>query len=150
MFWGEKDCIQSTHLSTAPWFQKCHWTETQSRNIFLMPQADVFFFNCIWFFLLLFIGRLACYSLLQHTRSFQKVSSHVLWTRETCIEEDTRYKKHCTQDNDASGPFRVGTLGPHTILPVTISCPVIFSWIPSMVQSLFPFKGDFSFGKSQK
>ena len=23
--------------------------------------------------------------------------------------------------------FKVGTLGPHTVLPITISCPVIFS-----------------------
>ena len=37
-----------------------------------------------------------------------------------------------------------------TVLPVTVSCPVIFSWISFMVWNLFPFKGDFSFGKSQK
>ena len=46
---------------------------------------------------------------------------------ETFIEEDTRYKKHDTQDNDDSVLFKLGTLGPHTILPITISCPVIFS-----------------------
>ena len=40
--------------------------------------------------------------------------------------------------------------GPHTILPITISYPVIISWISSMVWNLFPFKGDFSFGKIQK
>ena len=61
-----------------------------------------------------------------------------------------RYKKHCTEDNDTSVPFKVGTLGSHTILPVTISCPVIFSWISLMVWNLFIFKGDFSLGKSQK
>ena len=33
---------------------------------------------------------------------------------ETFIE-DTRYKKHCTQDNEASVPFKVGTLRPHTV-----------------------------------
>ena len=33
---------------------------------------------------------------------------------EPFIEEDTRYKKHCTQDNDTSVPFKVGTLGPHS------------------------------------
>ena len=32
----------------------------------------------------------------QHMKSVQKVSSHVLWKIETFIEEDTRYKKHCT------------------------------------------------------
>ena len=46
-----------------------------------------------------------------------------------------RYKKHCTQDNDASVPFKVGTLGPHTVLPVAISCPIVFSWIPLTVWS---------------
>ena len=46
-------------------------------------------------------------------------------------------------------PFKVGSLGPHTILPIAISCPIVFSWISSMVWNLFPFKGDFSFGKSQ-
>ena len=47
-------------------------------------------------------------------------------------------------------PLKVGTLEPHTVLPITISCPVVFSWISPMVWNLFPFKGDFSFGKSQK
>ena len=46
-------------------------------------------------------------------------------------------------------PFKIGTMGPHTVLPLSISCPIIFSWISSMVWNLFPFKGDFSFGKSQ-
>ena len=83
-------------------------------------------------------------------RSVQKASSHILWKIETLIEEDTRHKKHCTQDNDTSDPFKVGSLGPHTDLPVAISCPVIFFWISAKVWNLFPFKGDFSFGKSQK
>ena len=74
--------------------------------------------------------------------SAQKVSSHIIWKK--------RYKKHCTQDNDSSVPFKVGTLGPHTVLPITITCPVLFSWISLMVWNLFHFKGDFSFGKSQK
>ena len=83
-------------------------------------------------------------------RSVQKVSSHIVWKIETFIEEDTRYTKHCAQDNDVSVPFKVGTLGPHTILPITISYPVIFSYISLTIWNLFPFKGDFSFGKSQK
>ena len=41
-------------------------------------------------------------------------------------------------------------LGPHTVLPIAISCPIIFSWISSTVWNLFPFKGDFNLGKSQK
>ena len=73
-----------------------------------------------------------------------------LWKIETLIEGDTRYKKHCTQDNDALVPFKVGTLGPQTVLPIALSYPVICSWISSVVWNLFPFKGDFSFGKSQK
>ena len=60
-----------------------------------------------------------------------------------------RYKKHCTRDNDASVPFKIGTLGPHTVLPITISCPVVFSWISSMVWNLFPFKDDLIWGKAR-
>ena len=41
-------------------------------------------------------------------RSVQKVSSHILWKIEKFMDEDTRYKKHCTWDNDASVPFIVG------------------------------------------
>ena len=41
-------------------------------------------------------------------------------------------------------------LSPHIVFPIAISCSVIFSWISSMAWNLFPFKGDFSFGKSQK
>ena len=59
-------------------------------------------------------------------RSVQKVCSHVTWKIEAFIEEDTKYKKHCTQDNDASVPFKVGTLGPHRVLPIAISCPSYF------------------------
>ena len=82
--------------------------------------------------------------------SVQKVSIHVIWKIETLIKEDTIYKKHCTKANDTSVPFKVGTLGPPTVLPITISCPLTFSWISSTVWNLFPFKGNFSFGKSQK
>ena len=64
-------------------------------------------------------------------RSVQKVSSQGIWKRETFIKEDTRYKKNCIQDNDASVPFKLGTLGPHTVLPIAISCPVVISWISS-------------------
>ena len=65
--------------------------------------------------------------------SVWKVPSHVLWKKETFIEEDTRYRKHCTQDNDASVPFKAVTLGPHWVLLVTIRCPIIFPWISLMV-----------------
>ena len=61
-----------------------------------------------------------------------------------------RNKKHQTQHNDASVSFKVGTLGPHTVLPIAISCPVEFSWISLIVSNFFPFKSDFSFRKSQK
>ena len=84
-----------------------------------------------------------------YMRSVQKVSSHVIWKIETFIEEDTRYKKHRTLDNDASVPFKVGTLGPHTVLSISTSCPIVFSWISLMVWNLFPFKGDFSFRKAR-
>ena len=65
-------------------------------------------------------------------------------------EEDRRYKKHCTKDNDASLLFKVCSLGPHTVFPIAISCPMVFSLISLVVWNLFPFKGVFSFGKSQK
>ena len=84
-----------------------------------------------------------------YTRPVQKVSSHVTWKIQALTEEDTRYKKHCTQDKDSWVPFKVGTLGPHTV-PVTISSPIIFSWITSTVWNLFPVKDDFSLGKSRK
>ena len=45
---------------------------------------------------------------------------------ESFIEEDTRHKKRCTQDNDASVPFKVGTLGPLTVLIIVVSCPIVF------------------------
>ena len=61
-----------------------------------------------------------------------------------------RYKKHCAQDSDTSVPCKVGTLGPHTVLPIAIGYSVIFYWISSTVWNLFHFKGDFSFGRSQK
>ena len=87
---------------------------------------------------------------LGYTRSVHKVSSHVLWKIETFIEENTRYEKHSTQDNDTSVPFKVGTLGPHMVLPIAISYPTIFSCISLMVWNLFPSKDDFSLGKSQR
>ena len=43
--------------------------------------------------------------------SVQNVSSYTIWKPETVIEEDTRYKKHCTQDNDTSVPIQSRHLG---------------------------------------
>ena len=89
-------------------------------------------------------------------RSVQKVSSHVIWNRKIHNNMNNRKilkiqdKKHCTQDNDASVPFKVGTLRLYTVLQIAISCPVIFSCTSLMVWNLFSFKGDFSFGKIQK
>ena len=82
-------------------------------------------------------------------RSVQKVSSHVIWNIETFIEEDTRYKNHCTQDSDTSVHFKVGTLGPHSVLPVVVSCTLIFSWISLMVWNTIPFKVIFVLGKAR-
>ena len=42
--------------------------------------------------------------------------------KETFFKEDTKYKKHCTQDNNASVPFKVGTLEPHTVLLTAVRC----------------------------
>ena len=60
-----------------------------------------------------------------------------------------RYKKHCTEDNDNSVPFKVGTLGPHKVHPIAISLLCRTSSIGLMVRYLFPFKGDFSVGKTR-
>ena len=43
---------------------------------------------------------------MRYTRPVQKVSSLVIWKIETFTEEDRRYRKHCTQDNDTSIPFK--------------------------------------------
>ena len=61
----------------------------------------------------------------KYMRSIQKVSIHALWKIDIYWR---RYKKHWTQDNDTSVPFKVGTLGPHTVLPIAISWLIIFSW----------------------
>ena len=61
-------------------------------------------------------------------RSVQKVFSQVLWKIQI-FEEDTRYKEHrhhYPMCNDASIPFKVGTLGPHTVLPITTNYPSYF------------------------
>ena len=76
-----------------------------------------------------FLFWLLYFSVVTLMRSVQKVSSLVMWKTEAFTEEDTRYKKHCTQDNDASAPLKAGTLRSHTVFPIAISCPVVFSWI---------------------
>ena len=68
----------------------------------------VWLFGC---FQCLRITNYAGINILVHMRSVQKVSSHVIGKIETFIEEDTRYKKHCTWDSDTSVPFKVGFLG---------------------------------------
>ena len=50
---------------------------------------------------------------------------------------------------DASVTYTVGTLGPHTVLPITISCPITFSWNSSIVWNLFPFKWFLVLGKAR-
>ena len=41
--------------------------------------------------------------------------------------QDTRNIIHRTMDT--SVPFKADTLGPHIVLPITISCPIVFSLI---------------------
>ena len=69
--------------------------------------------------------------------------------------KDIYWRRHKIQETLYIGqwhlrPHQTKHLGPHTVLPVSISCPLVFFWISLMVCHLFPFKGDFSFGKSQK
>ena len=56
-----------------------------------------------------------------------------------------RYKKYRTWDNDPSVPFKVGTLGPHTVLPITISARHVFLNLTNNLKSL-PFQRWFRFG----
>ena len=83
-------------------------------------------------------------------KSVQKLSSHIILNIETFIEEDKRYKKHCSHDNDASVLFKAGTWGPHTVLPIAISCPVTFLESHRWSEICSLSKVIFSFGKSQK
>ena len=64
---------------------------------------------------------------------------------ETFIEEDTRYKKHRTQDNDASVRFKVGTLGTSHSFPNhhQLPCCIFLNLIDSL-KSL-PFQRWFYF-----
>ena len=86
--------------------------------------------NLIWCYMYVFM----CISV--HMRSVQKVSSHDLW------KADMHWRRYKIQETLYVGwwylsPFQSRHLGPHTILPVTISSPVVFSWISSMVWNLF-------------
>ena len=84
---------------------------------------------------------------IKNTRSVQKVSSHVAWkSRGICWR---RYKTHCTQDNDASVPFKGSILEPHTVLPITISRPVVLSWISMTVRHLSLSKVFLVWGKAR-
>ena len=56
-------------------------------------------------------------------RSIQKVSSHIMWKIEAFIEEDTR---HTNTLYIGQWCLKLGTLGPHILLPITIRGPVIF------------------------
>ena len=91
----------------------------------MIENEDLYLSKHFWVYISLYI-----YTYMQiyvYTRSVQKLPSHGIQKIETFIEKGTRYKKYCTQDNDASVPFKVGTFRPHTILPITISCPMVFS-----------------------
>ena len=66
----------------------------------------------------------------------------IYWRRYR-LEETLYIRQWCLS------PLQSSTLGPHIVPPITISCPVIFSWMSSTVWNLFPFKGDFSWEKSK-
>ena len=51
---------------------------------------------------------------LWYTQGLSRKHPVMHYEKETFTEEGTRYKKHCTKDNDTSIPFKVGTLGPHS------------------------------------
>ena len=87
-----------------------------------------------------------------YMRSVQKVSSHVIWKIETFIEEDTRYKiqetlyigQWCLSLPQNSHMGTAHSSSTHHQLPHCIFRISLVVW------NLFPFKGDFSFSKSQK
>lgn len=41
--------------------------------------------------------------------------------------EEMQGTRNSAQDDDASVPFEVAAQGPHPVLLVTISCPILFS-----------------------
>ena len=58
---------------------------------------------------------------------------------------DVYWKRYKTQETLYIGqwclsPFKVGTLGPHTVFPVTISCLIVFSWISRLSEISFLWK----------
>ena len=73
------------------------------------------------------------------------VSSHVIWKTRHLLKIKTKEISYIGQW--CLSPLRSRHLDT-SVLPVAISYPVVFSWI--MLWNLFPFKGDFSFGKSQE
>ena len=54
-----------------------------------------------------------------YIRGLSRKYPTMYYEKQTVIEEDTRYKKHCTQDND-TGHLKTGTLGPHRLLPASL------------------------------
>ena len=68
---------------------------------------------------------------------------------------DIYWRRYKTQETSYIGqwplsPLQSRHLGTSHSSPIAISCSIIFSWIALMVWNPFPFRGDFSFGKSQK
>ena len=71
-----------------------------------------------------------------YMRSVQKESSYVILKIEAFIEEDTRNIVHRTITLSPLQSRYLGTS--HTVLPITISYSIIFSWISSMIWNIFP------------
>ena len=128
--------VKSQHLG-ALWLTK----KKKKKNLVQKHtefKPHVFFLKSVWF------NVSECrFCFLLNKRSVQKVSSHAI------RKIETKYKKHCNVSQWCLSPLQSRHLEPHTVVPVTISCPVIFSWISSRVWNLFPFKSDFSFGNRQ-
>ena len=81
--------------------------------------------------------------------SVQNVPSHVIWKR------DIYWRRYKIQETLYIGqwqlsPLQSRHLGTSHSSPITINCPNVFSWISLTMRNFFPFKDDFSFGKSQK
>ena len=53
------------------------------------------------------------------------------------------------KDSNVSVPFKIGTLGPHTVLSIAISGPVVFSWVSLTAWNCFLSKMILVLGKAR-
>ena len=131
-WWG----IEPAAFHFAGW-HSIHWATLTRAYILYVIYIYIIYIRYIYIIALYVIE--ICFHIHTHMHIWcvQEVSSNIVGKILTFIEEDIRYKKHCTLDNDSSVPFKIGPLGPHTVLPIAISCPIVCSWISKSEISSF-------------